>query len=95
MAERRALDLIQKPVGQRVAGLLLDLQRDFGKPMPGGVRLNIDLTREEMAQMVGTTAESLIRTLSGFKSRGLVDLEDHHVYVKAQAELAKMIPIDS
>ncbi|MEK7475074.1 MAG: Crp/Fnr family transcriptional regulator [Candidatus Coatesbacteria bacterium] len=95
VAERRALDLIQKPVVQRVAGLLLELQRDFGRPTPAGVRLDIDLTREEMAQMAGTTAESLIRTLSDFKQKGLVDLRDHCVFIKSQAGIERLIPLES
>jgi CRP/FNR family transcriptional regulator len=95
VAERHALDLIQKPVDQRVASLLLDLQRDFGKPVPGGVRLHIDLTREEMAEMVGTTAESLIRTLSAFKQKGFVELNGHSIFVKAPAGLAGMIPLEN
>jgi CRP/FNR family transcriptional regulator len=95
VAERHALDLIQKPVAQRVASLLLDLQRDFGEPGPRGVRLGIDVTREEMAEMIGTTAESLIRTLSDFKSKGYVDIEGHNIYVKDPSDLAKMLPQES
>jgi CRP/FNR family transcriptional regulator, polysaccharide utilization system transcription regulator len=92
VAERHALDLVQKPVVQRVASLLLDLERDFGEPTPAGIRLDIELTREEMAQMVGTTAESLIRTLSEFKAKGCVDMAGHQVLVRNHAELAKMVP---
>jgi len=95
VAERRSLDLVQKPVVQRVASLLLDLERDFGEPTPSGVRLKIELTREEMAQMVGTTAESLIRTLSDFKQKGCVEMEGHHVFVRDRAELVKMVPQDN
>ena len=94
-AEERTLDLIQKPVAQRVAALLLALQASFGENAKQGVRLNIALTREEMAEMVGTTAETLIRTLSDFKTRGLVELEPHAVFVRKPHELARLLPADS
>lgn len=93
-AEERTLDLIQKPVPQRVAALLLALQADFGENAKQGVRLNIALTREEMAEMVGTTAETLIRTLSEFKTRGLIDLEPHTVFVKNPHELSRLLPAE-
>ena len=92
VAERHALDVIHKPVVQRVAGLLLELQRDFGEPTPKGTRLGIELTREEMAEMIGTTAESLIRTLSDFKQKGWVGMEARHVFVKDSNELQKLLP---
>lgn len=95
IAERRTLDLVQKPVAERVAGLLLDLQQGFGENGVRGVKLNIDLTREEMAEMIGTTAESLIRTLSDFRARGLVELEPHHVTIRNPVELAKLSPPDA
>ncbi len=90
VAEQRVLDLIQKPVAGRVAGLLLELQRGFGERGPAGVRLDIDLTREELAEMIGTTAESLIRTLSDLRSRGLVALDGHHITLRDPAALARL-----
>jgi|SRR6185503_4786552 len=93
VSEDAVLDLVQRPVAERVANMLLSLQETYGASGPEGVRLNIALTREEMAEMVGTTAETLIRTLSDFKARGLVALEPPHaIIIKKAAELARMAP---
>ena len=94
LAERHMLNLVQNPVVERTAALLLDLERDFGEPAPRGTRLAIDLTREEMAEMIGTTAESLIRTLSEFRQKDWIELDGHRVLVKDASELAKLIPQD-
>lgn len=91
-AEERVLDLIQKPVPQRVAALLLSLQERFGETSAEGIRLNIQLTREEMAEMIGTTAESLIRTLSEFRHKGLVEVDAHSVCIKNPRQLALLVP---
>ncbi len=92
VAEQRTLDLIRKPVADRVAALLLDLQRAFGEPAPRGIRLCIALTREEMAEMIGTTSETLIRTLSEFRARGLIDLAPHRITIRDPAGLTRPVP---
>ena len=92
VSEERMLDLVQKPVTHRVATLLLALQQQFGETSPRGIRLNISLTREEMAEMIGTTAESLIRTLSEFRQRGLIELDAHEVRIKNPQLLATYAP---
>ncbi|MEK7475073.1 MAG: Crp/Fnr family transcriptional regulator [Candidatus Coatesbacteria bacterium] len=94
VAERRMHDLVRMPVVERTAALLLELERDFGEPAPRGTRLAIDLTREEMAEMIGTTAESLIRTLSEFRQKDWIELDGHRVLVKESSALAKLIPQD-
>lgn len=93
VSEDAVLDLVQRPVSERVANMLLNLQETYGTRSPDGIHLDITLTREEMAEMVGTTAETLIRTLSDFKTRGLVALEPPHaIIIKKPAELARMAP---
>ena len=52
----------QDPVEQRVAQALLTLQKKFGTTLP--------LTRQELADLVGTTVETTIRTLSHFQRKG-------------------------
>ena len=89
----RTLALAQKSVPQRVAELLLSLSESFGENSSQGVRINISLTREEMAEMAGTRTETLIRTLSIFKRRSLIDIIPPHVFVKNASGLKKIIPL--
>ncbi|MBI4125796.1 MAG: Crp/Fnr family transcriptional regulator [Deltaproteobacteria bacterium] len=75
-AENKMVDLVHKNIRERLAELLLVFQTKYGqKAKNGGVRLNITLTREELAELIGTTQESVIRLMSEFKQDGLIHVE--------------------
>ena len=82
MAEEKVTSLSQNTVRERFAELLLVFTQAFGQEIEGGYRLDIFLTREEMASMVGTAAESLIRLISEFKKDGIIDQEHKRLIVK-------------
>lgn len=70
-------DIAQKTVRERLAEVLLLLKDNFD--VDDGNILNIALTREELANMVGTATESVIRLLSEFKQDGLIELKGRKV----------------
>jgi CRP-like cAMP-binding protein len=72
-------DIAQKTVRERVAEVLLNLVKDFG--LDDQKYLRISLTREELANIVGTATESVIRLLSEFKSDGLIELNGRKIKV--------------
>ncbi len=57
---------------QRLAALLVDIAAKSGIREPQGIRLAVRVTREDMANMVGTTTETAIRIMSRFKREHLV-----------------------
>ena len=59
-------------VRRRLADLLIRLAGRYGKPTPDGPLIGIHLTREDIAEMTGTTHETVIRTLSSFKKENLI-----------------------
>lgn len=59
---------------EKVARLLLDWASE-GKPTKGGTQIKLPLTHEEIAEFVGTTRETVTRTLSDFKTKRLVLLQ--------------------
>jgi CRP-like cAMP-binding protein len=65
-------DIAQKTVRERLAEVLLLLMDTFDLEPDG--TLKISLTREELANMVGTATESVIRLLSEFKADKLIEL---------------------
>jgi CRP-like cAMP-binding protein len=65
-------DIAQKTVRERLAEVLVNLVNDFG--LDDQKNLRISLTREELANIVGTATESVIRLLSEFKADKLVEL---------------------
>ena len=63
-------------VEARIAALLLKLSDKVGKPTRDGVMIDMRLTKQDVADMVGTTVETSIRTFSRFKKQGLVGEAD-------------------
>jgi len=78
-ANRYILDIAQKNVRERLADILLLLNKNFGITEEG--YLNIFLTREELAGIVGTATESVIRLLSEFKKDGLIELKKRKIKI--------------
>lgn len=64
--------MAQKPVRDRLAETLLQIEEIFGVDKEGCIDLL--LTREEIANTIGTATESAIRLLSNFKKEKLIDL---------------------
>ena len=68
--EERFREMATERVAKRLALTLLRLLKRVGKPVKGGVE--ISLTREELAQMTGTTLFTISRVLSAWAEKGLV-----------------------
>ena len=80
-------DIAQKTVRERLAEILLLLVNDFGLDEEN--YLNISLTREELANIVGTATESVIR-LSEFKTDKLVELSGRKIKLLNKKALEKI-----
>jgi CRP-like cAMP-binding protein len=81
-------DIAQKTVRERLAEVLLFLVEDFG--LDDQHYLNISLTREELANIVGTATESVIRLLSEFKSDKLLELTGRRIKIINATGLEKI-----
>ena len=71
-AQEKAKILAMDRADQRLAALLVDLATRSGAQDPQGIKLTMRLTRQDMANMVGTTTETAIRIMSRFKRDHLV-----------------------
>ena len=80
-AEAKSAAMSQKNVRERLAELLLMLKKTYGIKEGNRWRLDIKLTREEMASMVGTANETIIRFFSEFKEQGLIEQEGKIIYI--------------
>jgi CRP-like cAMP-binding protein len=81
-------DIAQKTVRERLAEILLLLVQEFG--IDEEQYLKISLTREELANIVGTATESVIRLLSEFKSDKLVELNGRKIRILNKKGLEKI-----
>jgi CRP-like cAMP-binding protein len=70
-SRQRMVELTHKSIRERVAEALLIIKEAFGVDNDG-ITLRSPLTREEIAAIVGTAPESVIRTLSEFKADNLI-----------------------
>lgn len=73
------LDIAQKTVRERLAEVLILLKEKFD--LDNEKTLNISLTREELANIVGTATESVIRLLSEFKDDKFVELQGRKIKI--------------
>jgi CRP/FNR family transcriptional regulator, polysaccharide utilization system transcription regulator len=81
-------DIAQKTVRERLAEVLIQLVNDFG--LDDQKYLKISLTREELANIVGTATESVIRLLSEFKADKLVELNGRRIRILNSKGLEKI-----
>lgn len=86
--EKRLLELAYSSVRQRVALALLRLRDTFGDQEDQGLGLRI--SRDDLATIVGTATESLIRTLSDLKEDGLIELQGRDIKVRNMQGLEKL-----
>jgi len=86
IAEKKMVDMMQKPVRERMAEGLILLKEMFGYTEDGKT-LNITMTREDIASFIGTTAETAIRTLSDFNSEHIICLDKKEIRIESFARL--------
>lgn len=87
-ADDHMVSMAQKSVKERLAETLLYLEDTFGKNSDGS--LHIQLSREELAGMIGTATESCIRLLSELNKSGLVDLSGKKITLLDRNKLKRM-----
>ena len=72
--ENRLENLIFRSISQRLASLLLELGREFGEPNGNGVKINLPLTHQDLANLIGAARQTVTETLHTFKSHGLIEM---------------------
>jgi CRP/FNR family transcriptional regulator len=87
-AEVKLTHLAQKPIRERLAETLLFIKETYGFEADG-ITLSVRLSREEIANLVGTATGSTIRLLSEFKKDGMVELDVKKIKILRQKELIK------
>ncbi len=81
VAEERITSMAQKNVRERFAELLLLLKETYGVKNGKKYKLDLKLTRQEMASMIGAASENLIRLVTDFKKDGLISQEGKNIYL--------------
>ena len=87
--EQQLLGIAYNTLRKKVAEALVSLQKKYhvNKKEP----FLIDISRDDLATIAGTASESLIRTLSDFKSEQLIDIKSGKVIIADEKKLANLI----
>ena len=86
--EERLLSLAYNSVRQRVAGAILELQKKYQNNP--NEKFSMSIAREDLANLVGTATESLIRTLSDFKDEGAIEIAGSLITVRDANKLERI-----
>ena len=87
-ADNLIVDMAQKSVKQRLAESLLNLKEKFGTSSQGVI--DIHLSREDIANIIGTATESAIRLLSELKKKGIIEFKGKDIAILNEQELEKI-----
>lgn len=87
--EEQLLNLAYNSLRKRVANGLLHVYDKY-KKNPGD-KPKLEIPREDLAQVVGTATESLIRTLSDFKNEKLIEVSDGKILVIDENKLKNLL----
>jgi len=68
-------------VEQRIAAILLMLAESYGTSNGDGIVLDVPLTRQDIAEMSGTTVETAIRTLSAWQKKNLISTDHQQITI--------------
>ena len=80
-AEERLAALAFQPVPARLAGVIVELADHFGKVTPDGVRIDVRLTHGTLAEMTGTTRETLTKVAGWLRNEDIVTIERRTIWV--------------
>lgn len=88
-AEGDLINMAQKTVKERLAETIIYIGKTFGVDAEG--YLNVNLSREDYASIVGTATESAIRVLSQFKKEGLISTSGKKIRIENLKYLERVI----
>lgn len=84
-------DLIFLDVYGRVAKKLLELADTHGEKIENGTRINVRLTQQELASMVGASRESVNKVMGYFTDKNFISTDKHRITLLRPADLKRRI----
>ena len=83
----RVIEMSTQQVEQRIAYALLRLVKQSGRKVEHGVEIDFPISRQDIAQMTGTTLHTVSRMLSAWESQGLVESARQKIVVREPHKL--------
>jgi CRP-like cAMP-binding protein len=88
--EDERVELAGGDVRERLAATLLNLATRFGEPEDEAMKIALQLSREELAEMIGASTETTIRQLSEFREQGIVSNSGRRIRLDDPERLARI-----
>lgn len=88
--QARVRELSTERVERRIAHALVRLGAQAGKPVQNGVEIEFPITRQDIAEMTGTTLHTVSRTLSDWEGRQIVQGGRQRIVIRDAAALLKI-----
>ena len=82
------VNLVADDVDTRIAKLILRLGARYGKLEGRVIHLDIPLTHQEIADMVGATRQTVSGTLSRLKKQGVLSIDMHRIDIESEELLS-------
>ncbi len=82
----------QRPVRERLAIALIVLREKFKKGTPEGEDITINMSREDLASMAGTTRENVVRLLRQFKDEQLLETKGRKIWIR---DIRKLVTVSN
>ena len=83
------LALFDLPV--RLARLITKLARDYGRPVAGGIRIDMKLSQRDLATLVASSRETVNKQLRGWREQGVLDLVSGYIVVLNSEALERLV----
>jgi CRP/FNR family transcriptional regulator, cyclic AMP receptor protein len=74
-------DALLRDVSCRVARGLLRLARAFGKPVPKGLRLDIQISQQQLGSVIGITRESVNKVITEWSRAGYLSVDNRYITI--------------
>jgi CRP/FNR family transcriptional regulator len=90
LGDEERVNLAESSVRERMARSLMNLSQSFGVSMKEGTLIDLKLSREDLANLVGTAFGTALRQLKEFKEDQVVLLKKKYIIVRDPAYLEKL-----
>lgn len=92
-AEENSRDLAYKSSQERIVSMILSLNEAYGEIIENGIhRIDIQLSREELASLIGTTTETTVRLLTWLKEKSIISMKSKYIYINDLDSLKHLVP---
>lgn len=88
--ETRLSDLVFRSAPARLAKMLLELGHTMGEQDNGAIRLKVRLTHQNLANLIGTSRETVSSLISQFQHQGLILQEHRHILLVDPKRLSQV-----